>query len=222
MVTWWESLSALGQVFACIAIPSTLIMLIQVLLMFFGLGHSGDVDVDGADFDDIGGGVDLDGDGIPDGIYGPDFDVDHGGFHSEEVSDSGFRPLSLRGITAFLAMFGWTGLVMLKNGNGSLLTLAVSLATGLATMFLIALIFMWMFRLQSDGTMNIRNALGVSGKVYLRVPAERKGTGKVNLLVQGSYTELNAVSDEKTPIQYGEEVVVIGISGANTLIVKRK
>lgn len=222
MVVWWNALTPLGQVLACIAIPSTLIMFIQVLMMFLGLGHSGG---DGGDLPDSGG-IDLDGDGIPDelpvGIYGPDFETDSGAFHSDSLSDSGFKLLSVRGIIAFFAMFGWTGLVMLKRGSGSFLTLAVALCAGLATMVLIALIFMWMFRLQSDGTMNIKNALGVSGKVYLRIPAERAGNGKVNLVVQGTYTELSAVTDEKSPIQYGEEIVVIGLSGINTLVVKRK
>ncbi|MDD4124189.1 MAG: hypothetical protein PHW77_00455 [Eubacteriales bacterium] len=223
MVVWWNSLSVLGQILACIAIPSTLIMLIQIVMMFLGLGHSGDADTDGVDLHDMGGaGNDFDGDGISDGVYGQDIDADHGDFHSDSAADSGFRLLSVRGIIAFFAMFGWTGLVMLKNGNGNILSLAVALAAGLVTMLIIAFIFMWMFRLQSDGTMNIRNALGISGKVYLRVPAERNGAGKVNVMIQGTYSELSAVTDEKTPIQYGEEIVVIGISGENTLVVKRK
>ncbi|MGI6716732.1 MAG: hypothetical protein ACOX3X_05985 [Eubacteriales bacterium] len=213
MVEWWNSLSLLGQIFACIAIPSTFIMLIQVFMMFLGLGHSGgDGDVN----------VDLDGDGNPDGIYGDDIDTDTGDFESDAATDSGFRLLSVRGILSFLAIFGWTGLVVLKNGGSTFLALLVSAIAGLATMIIIALIFMWMFRLQSDGTMNIKNALGVSGKVYLRIPASRQGSGKVNVMIQGKYTELAAVTDEDTPIQFGEEIVVIGISGSNTLVVKRK
>ena len=34
--------------------------------------------------------------------------------------------------------------------------------------------------------------------------------------------ELDAVTDEETPLPFGTEVVVTGISGGNTLIVRRK
>lgn len=215
MVEWWNSLSLLGQIFACIAIPSTIIMIIQVIMMFFGLSHSGDADIDG----DVN--VDLDGDGVPDGIYGDDVDTD-GDFESDAAADSGFRLLSVRGIISFFAIFGWTGLVVLKSGGSTLLALGVAASAGFATMVILALIFMWMFRLQSDGTIDIKYALGVSGKVYLRIPPQRQGTGKVNVMLQGRYAELPAVTDETDSIQFGEEIVVIGISGSNTLVVKRK
>ena len=58
-VDWWDSLGLVTQIFYCIAVPSTLILLIQTILMFIGFGE----DADGAG-DDIGGDV---GDDIGDG-----------------------------------------------------------------------------------------------------------------------------------------------------------
>ena len=78
------------------------------------------------------------------------------------------------------------------------------------------------YELRSDGNLDNRNALGVSGKVYLTVPAKRGGEGKVNILLQGSYVERNAVTDEAEPLTTGSEIVVIGLSGQSTLVVKRK
>ena len=58
MTEWWEALSSLGKVFACIAIPATLVLLIQTILSIIGLsGSDGDADVPD-------GGIDIDGDGI--------------------------------------------------------------------------------------------------------------------------------------------------------------
>ena len=185
-----------------------------VIMIIFGLSHSGDADIDG----DVN--VDLDA-WRARGIYGDDVDTD-GDFESDAAADSGFRLLSVRGIISFFAIFGWTGLVVLKSGGSTLLALGVAASAGFATMVILALIFMWMFRLQSDGTMDIKYALGVSGKVYLRIPPQRQGTGKVNVMLQGRYAELPAVTDETDSIQFGEEIVVIGISGSNTLVVKRK
>jgi hypothetical protein len=144
MVEWWESLSVLGHIFAYIAIPTTIVMAVQIVMMLFGLGHSGDSDASGTDLHDFGGhdisghdfsghdigghdfgghdlsgagahdigaGTDLNGDGIPDAAGG------HGDYHSDTAADSGFRLISFRSIIASLAIFGWTGLVMLRNGG---------------------------------------------------------------------------------------------------------
>lgn len=221
MLEWFESLTDLGRILAYIAIPATLIMFIQLVMMIVGMGSSGGGDTDTSDIDVDG--IDLDGDGIPDdigdGIYTSDTPHD---FESDTQNDSGFRLFSFRTIIAFLAMFGWTGLLLQSKGVDTVLTLIFAFAAGFAVMMIIAFTFMWLLRLTSDGSMSIKNALGVSGSVYLRIPPERHGTGKVNVLVQETLHELSAVTDEKTTIEFGEEIVVVGISGQNTLIVKRK
>ena len=38
MLTWWNNLDAFARVFACIAVPSTLILVVQTVLLLFGLG----------------------------------------------------------------------------------------------------------------------------------------------------------------------------------------
>lgn len=218
MTEWWKALSSLGRVFACIAIPATLVLLIQTILSIIGLsGSGGDADV-------VDGGIDIDGDGAPDvfpdvnpdGIFGSDI-LDDG-----DVPDSGFRLLSLRTIIAFLTIFGWVGLITLKQGLPTVWSLVISFASGFAAMLLVALAVSWMMRFQTDGTRNIRNALGKSGTVYLRIPANREGGGKVNLLLQDAFVELDAVTDDENAIPSGREVVVIGLSGQSTLVVKSK
>ena len=77
-------------------------------------------------------------------------------------------------------------------------------------------------KLRNDGNLDNKNALGTSGRVYLTVPPSRSGEGKVNVLLQGSYVELEAVTDEIEAIPTGTEVVVTGISGQTTLVVKKK
>ena len=51
MRIWWESLTLLQRVFACIAIPSTLLLILQLVMTLIGLGdHEGDLDGDHASF----------------------------------------------------------------------------------------------------------------------------------------------------------------------------
>lgn len=209
MTVWWEELVPIGKFFACIAIPFTLALIIQIVLTLIGLGSGdGDVDIDtDGDFD-----ADVDADG--------DFDADSAS--DADGMDSGLKIFSIRGMIAFFAIFGWTGLTMLSSGAANWLSILVAFAAGVAAMLVIAYTFKLFGKLQSDGTIDIKNALGKSGTVYITVPAHRKEKGKVNILLQGTYSELDAVTDEDESITFGREIVVIGISGQNTLIVKSK
>ena len=46
MIDWWNSLELATQIFYCIAIPSTLILLVQTVLTFMGIGDGVDADAD--------------------------------------------------------------------------------------------------------------------------------------------------------------------------------
>lgn len=197
-VEWWNSLSHASQVFYCIAIPSSLVLLIQTLLMFIGLETGADADTD----------VD-----IPDADGTADFDL-------SEMGD--LRIFSLRGIIAFLVVFGWVGVVMQANNVRLWLTVLIAAISGFAMMLCVALLLRAVMKLRSNGTADNRNAVGVSGKVYLTIPAGRKGEGKVNIMLQGAYVERNAVTDESDPIPTGSEIIVVGVSGETSLVVKRK
>jgi membrane protein implicated in regulation of membrane protease activity len=89
-------------------------------------------------------------------------------------------------------------------------------------MILMALLFRAVMNMRSDGNSDNRNAIGVSGKVHLTIPPSRTGSGKVHILLQGAYTEREAVTDDEHPIPTGCEVVVIGLSGQTDLVVRRK
>lgn len=218
MLDWWNSLSLISQIFACIAIPTTLVLIIQTILMFIGLDSDGIGDMDG-DFaldHDIGD-IDINPD-MSDGIFGDDLpmsDPDPTGLGDLHI-------LSVRGVIAFLVVFGWVGFVMDGGGSATWLCLLIATVCGFATMFLLALLMKAVMGLRNNGNLNNRNAIGKSGRVYLTVPASHNGEGKVNVLLQGSYVEREAVTDEDTPIPTGTEVIVVGVSGQTTLVVKRK
>ena len=228
MAEWWTSLGSAGQVFACIAIPATIVLFLQTIMTLIGIG--GDHGADNADAgNDIDVGHDVD--------TGNDFaDVTDGGFDGNDAGESvdlhdgsdthgfdgGLRLFTFRGLIAFLAVMGWVGVICCSAGMDAALASVIAAASGLAAMVLLALIMKWLFSLQADGTENIKDALGVSGTVYLRIPRARTGSGKINAVIKGKLSEKNAVTDEDTDIEYGEEVVVMGISGEDTLIVRRK
>ena len=69
MLNWWNSLDALQHFFAYVAIPATLILCIQTVLLLFGLGAGGDGEVDSDT-----SGLDT-GDGTAPDLDAPDLDA---------------------------------------------------------------------------------------------------------------------------------------------------
>lgn len=224
MIEWWNSLSIVSQVFACVAIPSTVILLVQTALMLIGIGHEGSADdigfgehdIAGADAD---GDFDFDGDGdFGDGVFGDrEMPVDH------DISGmDGLRVFTVRGIIAFLVVFGWVGMVLDSSKAPAAVTILVATICGAAIMVALAMLMRWVMKLRDNGNADNRNAIGVAGKVYLTIPPKRSGEGKVNIMLQGSYVERDAVTDEEEAIPTGAEVVVTALSGQTALVVNRK
>ena len=218
IIEWWNALDMAVQVFYCIAVPATLVLLIQTILMFIGM----DDDADGAG--------DMGVDGAADGEIADDIpDMDEGVFGENTVSEAhdgfgfeGLRIFTIRGIVAFFVVFGWVGVVMAGLDVSMYITIPVAIASGFAMMVLLAFLFKAVMRLRSDGNTDNRNAIGTAGRVYLTIPASRSGEGKVYVMLQGAYVERCAVTDEEESIPTGSEIVVVGVSGQSDLVVKRK
>lgn len=211
MFEWWNTLNLATQIFYCIAIPSSLVLLVQTLLTFLGIGDNADIDTDGVE--DFSPNADA-----ADGVYGdgdPDLEADAEGI-------DGLRIFTLRGIVAFLVVFGWVGVAMDASGVSLFITLPVAFVCGLAMMLSLALIFRAIMKLRSDGNTDNRNAVGTAGKVQLTIPPKRSGEGKVHVMLQGAYVERNAVTDDEEAIPTGAEIIVVGVSGQTDLVVKRK
>lgn len=223
MQAWWNSLVLIEQVFAIVAIPATILLLIQTLLLLVGLGSGGhdaqmETDVSGLDNE-----ADLHGLDIHDVHYDHDAHDTDGDDHDQEHEvDHGLRVFTLRGIVAFFAIFGWCGLACVNSGWSHGLSVGVSIASGILAMVSIAIVMKMVMKLQFNGTTDLKNAIGKTGTVYIRVPEQRREKGKISLLVQDQLVEADAVTDETIALKTGTEVVVIGLSGLNTLIVAAK
>lgn len=246
-------MSVVEQIFAIIGIASTVLLVIQVILLIFGLGNGGaDGSADAPDshsggFDSDGGvdaahtGLDIHVDtqtgdisvDAPDGM--PDINIHPGDWYGDgptgdfvadgvktDTSLGGLHLFTLQGFIAFFAVFGWSGLLMLKADVAPPAGVALAIVFGILAMLAMAWVFKAMLKLQQDGSLDIRNALGKSGTVYLTIPAGRSEKGKVSIVVQDRLMELEAVTDQEQGIKTGAEVTVVGISNKNTLIVVSK
>lgn len=184
-----------GQIFAIIAIPSTLVLVVQTVLLLFGIGDNG-LDTDG----DVDTDTDI------------DTDSDGGG--------DGLALFSLRGIMAMAAVGGWSGLVMHKADLNIVLTIALALVFGVATLVAIAYIMKLASRLQSSGNIDLGMAVGKSGTVYIPIPAKMQGSGKINLTLQDRFIEADAVTACERKLATGEKVRIVATDEANVLVVE--
>lgn len=134
-------------------------------------------------------------------------------------TDASFNLLSVQGLTAFFMMFGLVGLSLLAAESSIFLSILGGLAAGGFTVWVLSLIFSKMKLLDSDGTVDIKNAIGVRGSVYLNIPAQ--GTGQVQLSVQGALKIFDAMSKDDQKIMTGEKIVVVDVADHKTLIVEK-
>jgi len=203
MGAFLDSLTTLQKFFVFCAVIGGVVFLIRLILLFVvGAGH--DADAGG----DVGGGADAHFDG------GADGHISHGD------ADTSFTILSLQGVTAFFLMFGLIGLALSKqSGAGDIVSVAGGLVAGIASMWAIAKIFQGMRRLQADGTLDIANAIGEEGTVYLRIPPG--GTGKAQVTVQGQSRIFNAVTEDKAELKSSERIRVVKVVSGNILVVTK-
>lgn len=201
-----NDISAMERVFiVCAALGGCLFVARMVLMFISGLGH-GDI-TGGGDADAGGAGHDLGGSG----------DAHHGGGATD--SDVSFKALSFQGLTAFFMMFGLVGWAMIRESQYSAPVSALAAAAaGLGTVWLLKFLFESAGRLQSSGTLNLNNALGQEGTVYLTI---RPGqVGKIQITVQNRMETLDATTEQTEEIKTGQRIKVVKFA-ANMPVVEK-
>ncbi|MDR0943779.1 MAG: NfeD family protein [Ruminococcus sp.] len=209
MSTWWNALPVLSQIMYFIAIPSTVLLLIQLVFSFIGGedadGDASDVDIGDVDIDDV-----------------PDADIDAVDFsemdepppNANNDTDLNFVGIfTFRGIVAFLASFSWSVLALRSAGIFAPIAISIGLAIGVAMMFAVAKIIQLLLKLSENGTVRFSEAIGKTGEVYIPIPAARQGEGKVLIDFQGAERECSAQTESDEAIPTGKRVYVTGYSG---------
>ncbi len=137
-----------------------------------------------------------------------DIDTDMDGEIDIVHPDSGFfdfKLISFRSILAFIAMFGWGGVVFGEYGWKGF---GAAIGCGLVTMVITAYLIMSILKLQQSGTRSNASLVGQKGIVYLAIPAG--GRGKVMLELGDSTREVTACSD--VALEKGTPVITTALS----------
>ena len=150
----FNNLDLLLRGFWLVAIPVTIIFLIQMVLTFIGSDAS---DGTSADFDG-------------------DFD---GG-------DAPFQLFSLG--------FSWTGISFYKIIPNQTVLILLAVAVGGLFVYFFFLIIRALMRLSEDNTFKLSETIGKTAEVYVPIPENKSGRGKITISVRGTMHELEAMT----------------------------
>ena len=133
--------------------------------------------------------------------------------------EAGFQFISFKNLVGFFTIFGWSGIACIDAGLSTALTIFISVICGLLMMVIMAALYFFISKLSDSGTLNYKNALDAVGEVYLPIGADRSKMGKVNVSVQGTMRELDALTDSLTPLKTGTIIKVVDVTSNGILIV---
>lgn len=145
-----------------------------------------------------------------------DFDIPHdmadaGGHVVDHGSTLFFGILTLKTVMAALMFFGLSGIAAIEAGQSQIIALAIAIAAGLCAMYGVHYLMKMLFRLRHDGTAKIQRTVGSRGTVYIPIPANEEGRGRVQLRSQGRILEYAAVTPSPIELATGTPIEVISI-----------
>lgn len=200
----------LNILFLTAAIIGGTVMVCQFILTLMGMGGDGGELADG-DFSADG----FDGDHATSFADAGDVDYQH------PDSTWLFGVLSFRTLIAAAAFFGVSGKAALSAGYSPGISTAIAALVGLAAMYGMYWLMEGISKLTSSGNERIGAAVGKHARVYVPIPAEGKGLGKIHVTLQNRTVEYQAVSEEAEPLRTGETVQITGVKNSDTVSVQR-
>lgn len=184
-----NTLEPLLRTFWYIAIPTSLIFVIQTIITFLGADAT-------------------------DGLE-PDFNGNMDG------ADAPFQLFSLRNLINFLLGFSWTGISFFSLIQSPILLILTSILVGVLFVAAFFFIIKQLLKLSEDNSFKIENTLHKTAEVYLNIPANKSGHGKILISVNGSSHELMAMTENNEEIKANTMVVVSKIEHNDLVIVNK-
>ena len=187
---WYSALPSILQLFWGCAIVSSFVFLVQAILTLLGMDGDSDFDLDASASSDT---------------------MDLGG---------GLSLFSVRSFVNFFVGFGWAGIAFYSLIPQTWLLYVIAAVIGFFFVWLYFFIRRQTMRLQSDGSINVKKCIGSHCDVYLRIPAENSGTGKVQISINGSIHEYSAVT-KGALLPSGSRARVVDVMDNDVFVVEK-
>ena len=194
IASWWAGLSLVMKILWSVTLTASLVFIIQSILTFIGADADADFDTD----------VDLSMDGT---------DLSN--------IDGGSNLYTFRNFVNFILGFGWSMILLQDSITSIPLLVIVSALIGAALVAAVMYLFKLLAGMQQSGNINLqKSAAGCEGKVYLTIPENRSGAGKVQITINGAVREYDAVTENDEPLKTGTSIRVVDTVDASTVLVE--
>jgi membrane protein implicated in regulation of membrane protease activity len=151
---------------------------------------------------------------------GDDVDIDGDGMIDAD-GDTGVSVFTLKSLTAFFAVGGWAGLLTAQLlPNLQWVSIIVAIVAGTIAMAAVVLLIKALLKLQCNGAIETEKLVGKTATVYVTIPKQREGRGKITLIAQGKYVEMDAVTDEGESLKVDETVEIVATENECTVVRK--
>lgn len=132
----------------------------------------------------------------------------------------GFSLLTVKNFINFFLGLGWTGVSLWDVVESKVLLVAISFVAGVLLVLLFVFLMKKMMKLESNGSYNPADSVGTMADVYIPIPASRAGAGKVQLSLNGTVLEFDAMTDgDRLPT--GCKVRVTELLNSHTVVVEK-
>ena len=197
---WFQALPPYMRAYWTIAIAVSIIFVIQMTLTLIGLGDTdasgdvGDLDTGGADMGDGNGDT-----------------MDTGG---------AIQLFTIRNTVNFLLGVGWGGVCLSGVIQNRFLLALAAILCGCIMVAAFIIMYKQLMKLEGNGSYRIEESVGQICEVYIRIPGQRSGSGKVQISFHGSVQELPAQTEGEA-IPSGTKVRVAKVIDKAVLIVEQ-
>ena len=144
-----------------------------------------------------------------------DFDADTDS-HSGGVSHF----FSVRNLVNFLLGAGWGGVCFYGTITSKAWLAVVAVLFGIIFVLIFFGLIKILLKLQKDNTFRLDETLNKTADVYLPIPANRSGKGKIQISVRGSFHEIDAITAGEK-ITTGSKVRVVEIIDNQAVLVEK-
>lgn len=222
MLTWYLAVMGYEQGAFAVALIGTVFFIVKLGLQMAGIGGDVDADADGdaGDADGDGDAGDADGDGDAGDADG-DGSAENGGNNVPATVDT-LHLFTIHGIALGIGFGGWSALGIYKMMGSGIIATAIALVIAFAAMFIHAKTMRALLKLQEVPEVNLKDAIGQIGEVYLTIPKYGDGYGKVNLVLNEALKDYDAMSRDDAPIPSGSKVRVMEVNEDGIFVVQRQ
>ncbi len=132
---------------------------------------------------------------------------------------SGFSLVSIKSLITFFLGLGWAGVSFWEDIQDRMLLGLIAVLVGVVFMLVFFFTLKLVLKLEHEGNYDLADCIGKIVDVYVSVPEGKTGMGKVQISLNGSVLEFNALT-EGARLSTGQKARVKEIVNSDTLLVE--